>query len=80
MDESRFRTANVHHIYPRNPEGFECLCGAVMGTHRDCTEHIVDMYRAELRAKVEALPYVLTYGTAEVKRTDVLALLDGDDQ
>lgn len=32
---------------------------------------------ADLRAQVLALPYVLTYGTAEVKRDDVLALLDG---
>ena len=34
--------------------------------------------RIDVRAKVEALPYVLTYGTAgESKRADVLALLDG---
>lgn len=89
MDESRFRTANVHHIYPRNPEGFECLCGAVMGKHRDCTEHIIDMYRADLRTKVEGLPHedgcnsileASGAGRCDCLIRDVLALIGGDTQ
>lgn len=59
MDESRFRTANVHHIYTRLTDGqvngHICLCGEVMLTHRACTEHIVDEYRADLRAQMVAL-------------------------
>jgi hypothetical protein len=58
MDESRFNVANVHHVYVRflNGEvnGHECLCKAVMFTHREVTEHIIDAYRDDLRAKVKS--------------------------
>jgi hypothetical protein len=58
MDESRFRVANVHHVYPRFVDGVasghQCLCGDVMLTHRACTEHIVDAYRTDLYARMMA--------------------------
>lgn len=84
MDESRFRTANVHHVYTRMVDGqvngHICLCGDVMLTHRECTEHIVDAYRADLCARVEALPIRQpSTGTVWVDRDDVLALFGSSD-
>lgn len=46
--DARFLVAGIHQAQTRAGGGFECLCGAVLGKHRDVTEHIIDAYQNTL--------------------------------